>query len=144
MTGQGCRHVSFFPAAPAARERSLPGRGTAVDREARNHLAVENLPLVGYLVSDLCRRAPHLSREDLASVGALALVTAVRSFDPEQGVKFGTFARHRVLGAFADEMRAGDWASRGTRGRIKSVRAVGETLTGQLGRTPTEGVRWFV
>ncbi|EMY33584.1 FliA/WhiG subfamily RNA polymerase sigma-28 subunit [Arthrobacter crystallopoietes BAB-32] len=107
-----------------------------MNREERNRLAVENLPLVGYLVSDVCRKAPHLSREDLASAGALALVTAARSFDPDQGVKFGTFARRRILGAFADEMRAGDWAGRDTRRKIKAVQAVAETLTGQLGRTP--------
>jgi len=108
-----------------------------VNREERNRLAVENLPLVGYLVSEVCRKAPHLSREDLASAGALALVTAARSFDPEQGVKFGTFARRRILGAFADEMRANDWAGRDTRRRIKAAQAVAETLTGQLGRAPS-------
>ena len=35
--------------------------------EERNQLAVKNLPLVGYLVSDICRKAPHLSRDDLAA-----------------------------------------------------------------------------
>jgi len=38
-----------------------------VNRNERNALVVENLPLVGYLVSDLCSRATHLSRDDLAS-----------------------------------------------------------------------------
>jgi RNA polymerase sigma factor for flagellar operon FliA len=104
----------------------------------RNRLAVENLPLVGYLVSDTCRRAPHLSRDDLAAAGALALVTCARSFDPDQGVKFGTYARRRILGAFADQMRTDDWASRNTRRKIKTVQAVTEVLTGELGRTPTD------
>jgi RNA polymerase sigma factor for flagellar operon FliA len=105
--------------------------------EERNQLAVKNLPLVGYLVSDICRKAPHLSRDDLAAAGALALVTAARSFDPEQGVKFGTFARRRILGSFTDQMRSDDWAGRDTRRKIKTTTAVVESLTGQLGRRPS-------
>ncbi|MET1016487.1 MAG: flagellar biosynthesis protein FliA, partial [Leifsonia flava] len=47
-----------------------------MNRIERNALVVENLPLVGYLVSELCGRATHLSRDDLASVGAIALITS--------------------------------------------------------------------
>ncbi|MFZ7087934.1 sigma-70 family RNA polymerase sigma factor [Curtobacterium sp. RRHDQ10] len=105
-----------------------------MERTARNAMVVENLPLVGYLVAEVCARATHLSRDDLASVGALALVTAADAFDPDLGVPFGAYARTRIMGAFADDMRAGDWASRGTRKRIKETMAVQETLTAQLGR----------
>jgi RNA polymerase sigma factor for flagellar operon FliA len=107
-----------------------------MNRTERNRLVVENLPLVGYLVSDLCAKASHLSRDDLASAGAVALITSADSYKPELGVPFGAFARRRILGAFADEMRANDWASRGTRRRIKETLAVKETLTAALGRTP--------
>ncbi|CAI7570603.1 unnamed protein product, partial [Penicillium discolor] len=57
----------------------------------------------------------------LAAVGALALVTAADAYDPALGVPFGAYARRRILGAFADEMRAMDWASRGIRKRIKET-----------------------
>lgn len=106
-------------------------------RADRNRLIEDNLPLVGYLVADVWSRATHLSREDLASVGAVALVTAADAFKPDLGVPFGAFARRRILGAFADEMRSMDWASRGTRKRIKETTAVQESLTAGLGRTPT-------
>lgn len=108
-----------------------------MSRVGRNALVLENLPLVGYLVRDVTRRATHLSRDDLASVGAIALITAAESFDESLGVPFGAFARRRILGAFADEMRASDWAPRTVRGRIKQTLAVSETLTAALGRTPT-------
>ena len=75
----------------------------------REELIVDNLPLVGYLVSSLCARATHLSRDDLASVGAIALITSADSFDPTLGVPFGAYARRRITGAFADEMRS--WCS---------------------------------
>jgi len=107
------------------------------DREARNLLIEENLPLVGHLARDLHARATHVSLEELAAVGALALVTAADAFDPSLGVPFGAYARRRIVGAFADEMRSMDWASRGIRKRIKEVTAVRDTLTAALGRTAT-------
>ncbi len=108
-----------------------------MNREQRNELVLQHLPLVGYLVSDLCARASHLSRDDFASVGSLALITSADSFDPDLGVPFGAFARRRIIGAFADEMRAGDWATRSARKRIKETMAIQETLTGVLGRSPS-------
>jgi RNA polymerase sigma factor FliA len=103
----------------------------------RDRLIVENLPLVGYLVNELMARATHLSRDDMASAGALALVQSADAFDPSLGVPFGAFARRRILGAFSDEMRSADWATRGARKRIKETMAVRETLTASLGRVPT-------
>lgn len=106
----------------------------------RNQLIEENLPLVGYLARDLHARATHVPLDELASVGALALVTAADAFDPDLGVPFGAYARRRILGAFADEMRSMDWASRGIRKRIKETTSVRDTLTARLGRgaTPDE------
>lgn len=103
----------------------------------REKLIVDNLPLVGYLVSTLCARATHLSRDDLASVGAMALITSADSFDPSLGVPFGAYARRRITGAFADELRSNDWAPRSVRRRIGDTLAAQETLVASLGRTPT-------
>ncbi|MUK03088.1 sigma-70 family RNA polymerase sigma factor [Vibrio cholerae] len=103
----------------------------------REELIVENLPLVGYLVSALCARATHLSRDDLASVGAIALITSANSFDPSLGVPFGAYARRRITGAFADELRSNDWAPRSVRRRIGDTLAAQDTLAASLGRTPT-------
>jgi len=108
-----------------------------VNRQQRNALVLENLPLVGYLVRDLCARATHLSRDDLASAGAIALITAAEAFNPELGVPFGAFARRRIIGAFADTMRTDDWATRTVRRRIRETLSVQETLIASLGRTPT-------
>jgi RNA polymerase sigma factor FliA len=105
-----------------------------MNRADRNALVVENLPLVGYLVSEVWAKARHLSRDDLASAGALAMVTAADSYNPDLGVPFGAFARRRIIGAFADEMRANDWATRSARRRIKETLAVQETLAAALGR----------
>lgn len=103
----------------------------------REKLILDNLPLVGYLVSTLCARATHLSRDDLASVGAIALITSANSFDPTLGVPFGAYARRRITGAFADEMRSNDWAPRSVRRRIGDTLAAQETLSASLGRKAT-------
>ena len=108
-----------------------------MDRRARNRLVEDNLAIVGYLVNDLCSRATHLSRDDLASAGAMGLIMAADTFNAELGVPFGAFARRRILGAMADEMRAADWATRTARKRIKESLAVQESLAAALGRKPS-------
>jgi RNA polymerase sigma factor for flagellar operon FliA len=108
-----------------------------VNRSERNRLVVDNLPLVGYLVSEVWAKARHLSRDDLASAGSLALITSADAFDPALGVPFGAFARRRIIGAFADEMRSNDWATRMARRRIKETRQVQDTLSAALGRSAT-------
>ncbi len=104
---------------------------------ARNALVEENLAFVGYLVNDVWSRATHLSRDELASAGALGLVMAAETFDESLGVPFGAYARRRILGAIADDMRSADWASRTTRKRIKESLSVQESLTSALGRVPS-------
>ena len=61
---------------------------------------------------------------------------SAESFNADLGVPFGAYARRRIIGAFADEMRSMDWATRTARRRIKETLAVKETLTAALGRTP--------
>jgi RNA polymerase sigma factor for flagellar operon FliA len=108
-----------------------------VNRSERNRLVVENLPLVGYLVSEVWAKARHLSRDDLASAGSLALITSADAFNPDLGVPFGAFARRRIVGAFADEMRSNDWATRMARRRITDTKRVQDTLSAALGRRAT-------
>lgn len=108
-----------------------------MNRVGRDALVVHNLPLVGYLVAEMCLRADHLSREDLAQVGAVALIQCAESFDEGMGVPFGAYARRRIKGAFADELRRDDWATRGARSRMSELAAVKETLGSALKRTPS-------
>lgn len=108
--------------------------GTKAERDA---LVREHLAIVGYLVNEIARKAPHVSRDELASAGSLGLVLAAKSFDPAQGVPFGAFARRRILGAIADEMRSADWATRTARRRIRETLTVQESLQSTLGRAPS-------
>ncbi|MGH1524833.1 sigma-70 family RNA polymerase sigma factor [Leifsonia sp. L25] len=108
-----------------------------MNTHSRDQLVIEHLPLVGYIVSDLCSRGTHLDRDELASAGQFALFQASRSFDPDRGVPFGAYARARISGALADELRSQDWVSRGTRKKIKETLVIRDGLYQTLGRTPT-------
>jgi RNA polymerase sigma factor for flagellar operon FliA len=98
----------------------------------------DNMALVGHMVREMLFKVPpHVHRDDLASAGYAALVTAAQSYDPERGIPFGRFAAVRVRGALLDELRSMDWASRSVRARARRADVAREELTRRLGRTPT-------
>ncbi|MGN6331580.1 MAG: sigma-70 family RNA polymerase sigma factor [Motilibacteraceae bacterium] len=116
----------------------IPAPRRPVDRGVEEELVTTNLPLVGYLVSEMIGRVPaHVSRDELMSAGLAALAQAARGFDPERGVPFGRFASTRIRGALIDELRSHDWASRSVRSKARRRDAAIEALAGVLGRTPT-------
>ena len=98
----------------------------------------DNMPLVGHMVREMLFKVPpHVHRDDLASAGYAALVTAARAYDAQRGIPFGRFAAMRVRGALLDELRGLDWASRSVRARARRADVARQELTAQLGRTPT-------
>lgn len=98
----------------------------------------QNMPLVGHVVREMLFKVPaHVHRDDLASAGYAALVTAAQAFDPARGVPFGRFAAVRIRGALLDELRGMDWASRSVRARARRAEVARQELTARLGRTPS-------
>ncbi|GAA2632785.1 sigma-70 family RNA polymerase sigma factor [Paractinoplanes durhamensis] len=98
----------------------------------------ENMALVGHMVREMLFKVPpHVHRDDLASAGYTALVTAAKAFDTGRGIPFGKFAAMRVRGALLDELRGMDWATRSVRARARRADVARQELTTQLGRTPT-------
>jgi RNA polymerase sigma factor for flagellar operon FliA len=57
--------------------------------------------------------------EDLVAYGQLGLAEAAQKFDPQSGVRFTTFAYHRVRGAIYDGVSKMNWTSRA---RIRRAR----------------------
>lgn len=85
---------------------SMPARDpdSTPDHE---ELIRRHMPLVGHIVRGAMSRVPvHVSRDDLASAGFVALVQAARSYDPDRGVDFGAYASTRIRGAILDELRS--------------------------------------
>jgi RNA polymerase sigma factor for flagellar operon FliA len=111
---------------------------TKTDARALENLIRENMPLVGHLVRELLFKVPaHVNRDDLASAGYAALVTAAQAFDTQRGIPFGRFAAVRIRGALLDELRGMDWASRSVRARARRADVARQELTARLGRTPS-------
>ncbi|HEX8630368.1 MAG TPA: sigma-70 family RNA polymerase sigma factor [Catenuloplanes sp.] len=112
---------------------------TATSARELETLVRANMSLVGHLVREMLGRVPaHVNRDDLASAGFAALVTAAQSFDPERGIPFVRFAAMRIRGALVDELRGLDWASRSVRHRARRTDTARQELTVALGRTPTD------
>jgi RNA polymerase sigma factor for flagellar operon FliA len=110
---------------------------TTVTREQET-LIRENMALVGHMVREMLFKVPpHVHRDDLASAGYAALVSAAKAFDTGRGIPFGRFAAVRVRGALLDELRGMDWASRSVRARARRADLARQELTVALGRTPT-------
>ncbi|MGH7957931.1 MAG: sigma-70 family RNA polymerase sigma factor, partial [Opitutaceae bacterium] len=82
------------------------------------------------------RKLPvHVSRDDLASAGKLALIEALLRFDgPVDQVR--AYCYVRVRGAVLDELRRLDPLSRHTRAQVTLVRRATAALERELGRVP--------
>lgn len=97
----------------------------------------DTLSVVDAALAALERRLPvHVSRDDLASAGKLALIEALLGFDgsPEQA---RAFCYVRVRGAILDELRRLDPLSRHSRAQVTLVRRATLALERELARTPT-------
>lgn len=76
--------------------------------------------------------------DEIWSAGALGLLDAARRFDPQQAVRFETFAEHRIRGAMLDELRKLDHLPRRLRADLDRIGATRKRLQEELGREPDE------
>ena len=99
---------------------------------------LDTLSVVESVLRHIGRRLPsHISREDLASAGKVALIQTLNRFTgPEKCAR--AFCYARVRGAIFDELRRLDPLSRRTRKRVKTVNRATDVLTSQLGREPAD------
>jgi len=97
----------------------------------------DTLSVVDAVLGAIDRRLPaHVSRDDLASAGKLALVEALLHFDgPSEQVR--AYCYVRVRGAVLDELRRLDPLSRHTRRRVALVQRAVAGFERQFGRVPT-------
>jgi RNA polymerase sigma factor for flagellar operon FliA len=112
---------------------------------AKGQISNANAQLKQY--SSLVRRLAHqmiaklpanVELDDLIQVGMIGLNDALGRFDANQGVQFETFATQRIRGAMLDELRGGDWMSRGDRRHQRSIEAAVHKLEQKLQRAPSE------
>jgi RNA polymerase sigma factor for flagellar operon FliA len=108
------------------------------DRETRDALVRRYQPLVTFVVARIALKlSSTIDRDDALAEGTIGLIEAVDRFDPDGGVKFQTYAFHRIRGAIIDMFRRLDPQSRSARKLDRARRSATEQLTQDLGREPT-------
>ena len=95
------------------------------------------LDIVDTAVATIARRVPrHIGRDDLASVGKIALIQAfARSSGSPDEIRAYCFVR--VRGAILDELRRVDAFTRRARANIRLVSDAAAMISSKLGRAPT-------
>ena len=112
---------------------------TAKGRLDNSSLIKQYSPLVRRLAHHMIAKLPaNIELDDLIQVGLIGLTDALSRFDIGQGVQFETFATQRIRGAMLDELRGGDWMSRGTRRQQRTIESAVHKLEQKLGRAPVE------
>ena len=105
---QYLKEVSTHPLLTSPQEIELGRRARAGDEDAVNELVRANLRFVISVAKKYQNRGVSLS--DLIQEGNVGLVTAARKFDPDQGVKFISYAvwwiRQAILSALANQGRS--------------------------------------
>jgi RNA polymerase sigma factor FliA len=99
----------------------------------------QHSPLVRRLAHQMMVKLPaNVELDDMIQAGMIGLADALSRFDASQGVQFDTFATQRIRGAMLDELRGGDYLSRGVRKQQRSIEAAVHKLEQKLGRAPIE------
>ncbi len=108
-------------------------------RSADDVLLEQHAPLVKRLALHLAARLPEsVELDDLIQAGLIGLLEAGKSFDPQAGASFETFAAFRIRGAMIDELRRCDWAPRSLHRRMREVAETMRALEQSQGRPARE------
>jgi RNA polymerase primary sigma factor len=130
--------VSRYPLLTAEEEKALARRVQAGDQEALQELVRRNLRFVVSVAKKYQNRGLPLI--DLIGEGNVGLMTAARKFDPDQGVKFISYAvwwiRQAILSALARQGRTVRVPLNRTADLSRVVRAAA-LLRDRLGREAT-------
>ena len=106
--------------------------------EVRNEIVSRYLYIAEILAKKMTNRG--VEYDDLYQVACMALIGAVKRFDPDKGLKFATFATPSVLGELKNYFR--DKSKMIRMGRSQNqlnvdIRRSISRLTNELGRAPT-------
>jgi RNA polymerase primary sigma factor len=130
--------ASKYPLLNAAEEKELARRIRQGDQDAMHELVKRNLRFVVSVAKKYQNRGLPLI--DLIGEGNVGLLTAARKFDPDQGVKFISYAvwwiRQAILSSLARQGRTVRVPLNRTADLSRVMRA-GALLRDKLGREPT-------
>ncbi len=109
------------------------------EKQAREQMIADNLPLVRYVANSMARHAGQsilLDFEDITAYGIEGLIDAADSFDAGRGLKFSTWAVMHIRTTIQDALRTRDPLSRSLRARGKEIDRVSAELAHAAGSWP--------
>jgi len=110
----------------------------AVQRSCASDAVARHADLVRRIAHHLAARLPaSVEVDDLIQAGMIGLIEASRSYDPDQGASFETYASIRIRGAMIDEIRRGDWVPRSVHRRARDAAAAVREIEQTTGRAAT-------
>lgn len=107
-----------------------------LDRDQTCHRYQDKVFLVARRIFERLSRNATVQIEDLVAWGAIGLLEAFDRFDASKGVRFSTYAEHRIRGTIYDALRARDTSTRRRRDLAKRIEAARVALSRRLGREP--------
>ncbi|MEL6344840.1 MAG: FliA/WhiG family RNA polymerase sigma factor [Myxococcota bacterium] len=105
-------------------------------REEVCHRFQGRIMLLARRLADRLPSGSELTREDLASCGAIGLLEAIDRFDETRNIQFSTYAEYRIRGAMMDALRACDTFSRHRRKLARRIQDGQRAMALRLGRQP--------
>ncbi len=99
------------------------------------------MPLVRHAVNRIVAGSSNssiLQYEDMVSCGVQGLIEAHKSYDPNRGAKFSTFALPRIRGSILDALRAVHPLPRSLQKMSSDIEKASASLYTDLGRSPTK------
>ncbi|MCA9491022.1 MAG: sigma-70 family RNA polymerase sigma factor [Myxococcales bacterium] len=113
-----------------------PRRVEGLTRDEICNRYMRKVLLIARRIADRLPSDSAIGVDDLAGWGAIGLLEAFDRFDPDQKIKFSTFAEYRIRGAMVDALRTHDSFSRRRRQLAKRIDAVRHQLRGRTGVDP--------
>jgi len=111
---------------------------TLIKEETKEKIIKDFLPYIKYTAYRLSwKLPPHVTVDDLISVGLMGLMDALERFEPGK-VKLKTYAELRIKGAMIDELRATAWIPRSMRKKIDEINNARTKLEKKNGRVPDD------
>lgn len=104
-------------------------------------IVTEYMPLVRHAVNRIVSGSSQssiLQYEDMVSCGMQGLLEAHKTYDPDRGAKFSTYALPRIRGSILDALRAAHPLPRSLQKASSDIEKAVTSLYGDLGRTPTK------
>ncbi len=92
--------------------------------------------LIARRIHDGLSRSATVQLGDLTAWGAIGLLEAFDRFDASRGVRFSTYAEHRIRGTIYDALRARDTTTRRRRDLAKRIATAQQRLLRKHGREP--------